>query len=149
MVPKVDKVGTPPQRWQAAGPRARSSGLNPVHASGYFVDVPVHVMSFNTATVCMVKIESVAAVVDVDATAGAAGLDVSFSPHINGKAIERTADRRHTGRSCAQQTSDSSEPRTHHSSGSTGGGRPARMGFSLNRQGIITTMMTIPRHSES
>ncbi|MGH8684076.1 MAG: HpcH/HpaI aldolase family protein [Nitrosospira sp.] len=79
LVPKVDS----PEMARAAveasfyPPRGRR-GISPVRASGYFMDVPGHLMSANDRTMCFVQIETLAGLESVEQIAAVDGLDGLF-----------------------------------------------------------------------
>ena len=79
MVPKVDTAEAAAAAAAACRfPPEGRRGVNPIRASGYFSDVAGYLRDANKNTVCMVQIESVEALQNVDAIAATDGVDVLF-----------------------------------------------------------------------
>lgn len=79
VVPKVDSPAMAKAAVEASfyPPRGRR-GISPVRASGYFTDVPGHLMSANDRTMCFVQIETLAGLESVEQIAAVDGLDGLF-----------------------------------------------------------------------
>lgn len=79
LVPKVDtaeeaEASAAASRFPPEGER----GVNPVRASGYFSNLPEYFQTANERTLCMVQVESVRAVRNVDEIAAVPGVDALF-----------------------------------------------------------------------
>lgn len=59
-------------------PPLGTRGINPIRASGYFTQVADYLRAANERSLCMVQIETVEAVENVDRIAGVPGVDVLF-----------------------------------------------------------------------